>query len=410
MPDNTASIPLRQRPAQFAGEPLNDCKPKSVRSLYLHIPFCTHKCHYCDFYSLVDPQDRQAPFIERLTRELHALAPLADTLDTMFIGGGTPTLLAANLWKQLADTLHTLFDIPRDRVEFTVECNPETASPELFSVLADAGVNRLSVGMQSFNPKHLATLERVHNPDNVARSFDLAHSAGINRLSGDLIYAIPGQTLDDWDEDLTRALELGTEHLSCYNLTYEPRTGMTARLERGLIDPCPEELEIEMFEHAARRLAEAGFDRYEVSNYAKPGQACRHNLAYWRQDDWLAGGPSAAGHAAGHRWKNQPHLDTYLNNHDSGFAPIIDHEEPDLARFLREKIMTGLRLSEGMDRSLLILQAENALAGSAAELEAEIGRCVDQGMLVDADSRLILTERGILFADGIAARLMGCLI
>ncbi len=410
MPDNTASIPLRQRPAQFAGHPLADCPPKSVRTLYLHIPFCNHKCHYCDFYSLVDPQDRQAPFIERLTRELQALAPLADTLDTIFVGGGTPTLLTPDLWKHLGSTLHTLFDIPRDRVEFTVECNPETASAELFSVLADAGVNRLSVGMQSFNPAHLQTLERVHNPDNVARSFELARSAGIDRLSGDLIYAIPGQTLDDWDDDLTRALELGTGHLSCYNLTYEPRTAMTAKLERGLIDPCPEELEIEMFEHTARRLAEAGFERYEVSNYARPGQACRHNLAYWRQDDWLAAGPSAAGHAAGHRWKNQPHLDTYLNNHDSGFAPIIDHETPDLTRFLREKIMTGLRLADGLDRSLMILQAENALAGSAAELEAEIERCTDEGMLLENDPRLKLTERGILFADGIAARLMGCLL
>jgi oxygen-independent coproporphyrinogen III oxidase len=409
MPDNTASIPLRQRPAQFAGNPLADCPPKSVRSLYLHIPFCNHKCHYCDFYSLVDPQDRQASFTARLIEELHALAPLAGALDTIFVGGGTPTLLAPDLWKRLGDALDDLFDIPRDRVEFTVECNPETASTELFAVLAAAGVNRLSVGMQSFNPKHLATLERLHNPDNVARTFDLARQAGINRLSGDLIYAIPGQTLDDLDEDLSRALELGSEHLSCYNLTYEPRTAMTARLERGLIDPCPEELEIEMFEHAALRLGDAGFERYEVSNYAKPGQACRHNLAYWRQDDWLAGGPSAAGHAAGHRWKNQPHLDTYLNYHDLGFAPIIDHEEPDLARALREKIMTGLRLADGLDRSLLILQAQNALAGSAAELETEIGLCVNEGMLIDADTRLKLTNRGILFADGIAARLMGCL-
>jgi len=410
MADNTASLPLRQRPTQFAGDPLADTPPKSVQSLYLHIPFCNHKCHYCDFYSLVDLQDRQEAFTARLIQELHALAPSAGSLDSVFVGGGTPTLLAVPLWEQLARALRESFDIAPDRTEFTVECNPETSSADLFEVLAAAGVNRLSVGMQSFDRQQLQTLERRHDPENVVRTFELARAAGINRLSGDLIYAVPGQSLDAWDRDLSTALALGTDHLSCYNLTYEPKTAMTARLERGQFEPCDEDLEIEMFERTAARLADAGFERYEISNYARPGQACRHNLAYWRQQDWLAAGPSASGHAAGHRWKNLGHLDTYLSFSHAGFAPIGDHESPDPARAVRERIMTGLRLAEGLDRGLIMLQAENAIAGSAARLETEIRNCVDEGMLTPDRSRLRVSERGILFADGLAGRLMRCVL
>lgn len=410
MADNTASIPLRQRPTLFAGDPLADCPQASVHALYLHIPFCNHKCHYCDFYSLVDLQGRQEAFTDRLIRELDALAPYAGSLDSVFVGGGTPTLLAPPLWERLGRALHDRFRIDREKTEFTVECNPETATPELFGVLSEAGVNRLSVGMQSFDRAQLRTLERRHNPENVPRTFELARAAGISRLSGDLIYAIPGQTLDAWDADLSAALALGTEHLSCYNLTYEPRTAMTARLERGLIEPCPEDLEIEMFEHTARRLASAGFVRYEVSNYARPGRECRHNLAYWRQHDWLAAGPSASGHAAGHRWKNLGHLDTYLANNDAGFAPITDHEPPDEARAVRERIMTGLRLVDGLDRGLITLQAESALPGSAERLDRELALCLAQGLIEPDRLRVRLTEPGILFADGLAGRLMQCVL
>lgn len=410
MPDNTVSIPIRQRPTQFAGQPLADCAPKTINSLYLHIPFCAHKCHYCDFYSLVDRQDRQEAFLNRLIEELRAVAPLAGPLDTVFVGGGTPTLLATHLWGRLGAALHQFFDICDETTEFTVECNPETASESLFHSLRHAGVNRLSVGMQSFNRTHLKTLEREHNPENVPRTFEQARCVGIANISGDLIFAIPGQTLDDWDQDLDQAMSLGLNHLSAYNLTYEPATAMTARLETGQFTPCPEELEIEMFNHAAARLANDNFERYEVSNYAQPGHACRHNLAYWRQHDWLACGPSASGHAAGHRWKNIGRLDTYLNNTQNGFAPITDHEEPDPARAVRESIMTGLRLAEGLDKSLVLLQSENALTGSAARLESEIRQANEEGLLTDTQSRLVLTERGILFADGLAGRLMTCVL
>ncbi|MFG0241498.1 MAG: radical SAM family heme chaperone HemW [Phycisphaerales bacterium JB054] len=270
-----------------------------VRHLYIHVPFCFHKCHYCDFYSLVDTRDRQQPFTDRLRRELDALAPLArgEPLRSIFVGGGTPTLLRPDLWQQLLDTLDSAFDLSAVRAgtaEFSVECNPETATPELFDTLRAGGVNRLSMGAQSFDPKHLKTLERWHDPASVERAVGLARDAGISRTSIDLIFAIPGQTLPEWEADLDRAFALGTTHLSCYALTYEPNTAMTARLKRGDFAPTDEDLEADMYERTVERCAAAGLGRYEVSNFAAPGHECAHNLAYWRQASWLAAGPSAS--------------------------------------------------------------------------------------------------------------------
>ena len=345
---------------------------QGAASLYLHIPFCAHKCHYCDFYSIVDRQDRQRAFTQRLVRELEALAPLAAPIRTIFVGGGTPTLLDPALWRDLLDALDARFDLTPIRSgqgEFSVACNPETSSSELFDALAQGGVNRISIGAQSFNPHHLKTLERHHNPDNVARTIELARTSGIDRQSLDLIFAIPGQTLDEWSCDLDRVLELSTEHLSCYALTYEPNTAMTARLERAEFERADEDLEADMYELTIERLGAAGLRRYEVSNFARPGRECAHNLAYWRHDDWLAAGPSASGHFMGHRWKNTPRLDDYLSTDDEGFAPIAEHEPPDARRAVRERIMTGIRLREGLEIDQVCAEAERVAPGARWRLE-----------------------------------------
>ncbi|MCL4219851.1 MAG: radical SAM family heme chaperone HemW [Phycisphaerales bacterium] len=380
-----------------------------VRSLYIHVPFCNHKCHYCDFYSLVDTQGRFEAFTARLIRELGALAPAAGPLRTLFVGGGTPTLLPIDCWKHLLGCLHGCFQLSHD-TEFTVECNPETAEAALFEVLVAGGVNRISLGAQSFHLQHLATLDRVHRPESLPRALEMARAAGIKRRSVDLIYAIPGQTLEEWRADLQQAIDLGTDHLSCYNLTYEPRTALTARLERGLVRPIEEELEVAMFELAGTLLEDAGFVRYEVSNYARPGQECRHNLAYWRQEEWLAAGPSASGHAGGFRWKNTPHLDTYLSHEIEGFAPVVDVEEPDAGRALRERIMTGLRLREGLDRADLQARIECVCPQKCGDFEARVTDLIARGWLVEEASVIRLGARGILFADGAASELMLSLV
>ncbi|MFI4914909.1 MAG: radical SAM family heme chaperone HemW [Phycisphaerales bacterium JB060] len=368
-----------------------------VQALYIHIPFCFHKCHYCDFYSLVDTRDRQKPFTDRLIAELAHIAPLAGPLTSIFVGGGTPTLLRPELWCQILACLHEHYDLAG--AEFTVECNPETATPELMAVLAAGGVNRISIGAQSFNPAHLKTLERWHDPANVGRAIELARSAGIARQSVDLICAIPGQTLTEWEQDLKQAVMFGVEHVSCYALTYEPNTAMTARLNRGDFDPADEDLEADMLQLTLDTLRDHGYDRYEVSNYARPGAECQHNLAYWRQDQWLAAGPSASGHVAGWRWKSVPRLDSYLGEPGTaGVPPAIDVEAPDNQRAMAERIMTGLRLREGID-----------VAKLPKELHAEARRQRDAGHLVIDGDRWRLTDRGMMLADGIAAEFMGLL-
>jgi oxygen-independent coproporphyrinogen-3 oxidase len=292
--------------------------------------------------------------------------------------------------------------------EFTVECNPETVTPELMTILRSGGVNRVSIGAQTFNPVHLKTLERWHDPDNVPKALDLARAAGIARQSIDLIYAIPGQSLADLERDLAHALSLGTTHLSAYSLTYEPNTAMTARKNRGEFAPVDEDLDADMAQLVLTKLRAAGLDRYEISNFAVPGAESRHNLAYWRQEPWLACGPSASGHFAGHRWKNLPRLDDYLAFDDEGFTAARDHEPPDPRRALSERVMTGLRLREGLPLSE-IEPAARAL-GLWPALERAAQRLASRGqLLVDSGERWRLTDEAMMLADGLALELMSAL-
>ena len=416
MPHNNSIPILGQRPTGST-HPLAALRPDPtapggpVRSLYLHVPFCFHKCHYCDFYSIVDTRDRQETFTDRLIREVQAQAPFAAgaPLRTIFVGGGTPSLLKPDLWVRLLAELHARFDLSdvlAGRGEFTVECNPESVTPELMDVLRAGGVNRVSMGAQSFNPAHLKTLERWHNPENVPKAIELARTAGIPRQSMDLIFGIPGQTVADWESDLSIALSMGTEHLSCYNLTYEPATQMTARMKRGEFAPVDEDLEAAMFELTSQKLEAKGLERYEVSNYSRPGHESTHNLAYWRQEQWLACGPSASGHVRGIRWKNTPRLDDYLSRSDQGWAPTSEVEPRDARRAVRERIMTGLRLREGLPAEWLMSQSR--LAGQDAEdrVQRAIDRMNEQGLLAQREPTIVLSEAGVLIADALAARLM----
>src|SRR5690606_10555829 len=190
--------------------------------------------------------------------------------------------------------------------------------------------------------------------------------AGIERTSLDLIFAIPGQTLAEWGEDLRRGVELGVDHMSCYSLTYEPNTAMTKRMQRGDFAPADEDLEADMYELTVETLGAAGLERYEVSNFARPGQESLHNLAYWRAEPWLAAGPSPSAHVGGWRWKSVPRLDDYLNRGEGGLPPAIDIEPPDGARALVERIMMGIRLREGLDRAAILREAEAVGGGEAA--------------------------------------------
>lgn len=387
-----------------------------ARSLYVHVPFCFHKCHYCDFYSFVDTQDRQGLFVDRLVSELRALAPHARSsrdggLDTVFVGGGTPSLLAVPLWERLLQEFHGVFALAPG-AEFTVECNPETVTPELMQTLVRGGVTRVSMGAQSFETRHLKTLERWHDPQSVERALGVARDAGIARRSVDLIFGVPEQTPAEWRSDLTRALGLlggeAIEHISCYALTYEPNTAMTRRLELGDFEPMDEDVEAQMYRDTLAILRDAGFGRYEVSNFARPGAECRHNMAYWRQEDWLAAGPSGSAHIGGQRWKNIPRLTDWMEGVEAsgGYSPIVDFEGVDPGRAVRELVMTTVRLAEGMpvERVMSALDdaARDRLTSAAVPLES-------RGWLTRAPGAWRLTDEGFLFADGVASELMSAI-
>lgn len=395
--------PSRTHAGAFLPSPRAD-----VSSLYIHVPFCFHKCHYCDFYSLVDTRDRQPAFVARLIDELRALRPWAAPLRTIFVGGGTPSLLAVPLWEELLACLSSTFDLSQ-LSEFTVECNPETVTPGLAAALASGGVTRLSMGAQSFDRAHLKTLERWHDPDKVPEALETARVAGIARASIDLIFGIPGQSVADWERDLRTALSLELSHLSCYNLTYEPGTAMTARLSRGQVTQAPEDDEVEMFRLTPALLAASGLRRYEVSNFAAPGDECRHNLVYWRQGQWLAAGPSASGHVAGTRWKNAPRLDDYLSRNESGFAPAVDVEPPDPVRALAEVLMTGLRLSEGLGTEPILTRAEQLAPGAADRLQHTADAARRAGLLEPETDVWRLSEPGLLVSQSVIVDFMTAL-
>ncbi len=388
-----------------------------VHGLYVHVPFCVHKCGYCDFYSLAEPSDlatdRQQVFVEAMLKEIHRRAGqvrLEPT--TVFVGGGTPSLLRPDLWQLLLDDLAELGVLDRI-VEFTVEANPEIVTDDLLALLAARGVNRISLGAQSFSTELLQVLERSHDPVSVANAVTRIRRAGIELVNLDLIFGIPGQTLKMVGDDLDAALALEPDHLSYYSLIYEPNTPMTQHLRAGRIQRVDEQIERDMFAMIIDCLAEAGFEHYEISNWAKAGgppgandadestrtkTVCLHNLQYWTNANWLGVGPSAASHINGYRWKNAPHIGQYLG---SLSPPIADYEHLPPARYLGEVLMLRLRLLEGVPCDWL----DTNLPADDPRWQT-IEHLVQIGMLKRTHSHVRLTRAGLFIADEVVGRLL----
>ncbi len=377
-----------------------------IPALYVHIPFCFHKCHYCDFYSITRQEpDRMSRFVDRLLLEADQWMHTAQTLQprTVFFGGGTPSLLPLLEMQRLIQGLRKRFDFA-DCIEWTVEANPATVTLDYCQMLAETGVNRISMGAQSFNAAELAILERHHNPDDVPRSLDIARRAGIRRLNLDLIYAIPGQTLSTWMNSLEQAIALNTDHLSCYGLTYEPNTPLAVRRRLGQIRSIVEpDSEIEMLRATRKRLAAAGFSAYEISNYSRPNQECRHNLHYWTGGDYLSLGPSAASHVQGCRWRNRPHLGEWENAVDSRQLPAVEVEFlPPLQR-AGELAMLMLRLSTGITLSAFAARTGHDARTLFAEV---IDRLAPHNLLIVSETSIRLSEAGLVVSDSIAAEFL----
>lgn len=380
-----------------------------VDALYMHLPFCFHKCHYCDFFSVVEPQGQAAPkqqaFTDALVAELeHHAAQNPIRPLTIFAGGGTPTYLRVELWKQLLDAMHRL-SLFASCQEFTVEANPETVTPELMHTLVAGGVNRVSIGAQSFDRTSLKALERWHEPESVPRTVEICRDVGLTNFSLDLIFAIPGQTLAMLEKDLDALLALKPTHLSTYGLTYEPNTPLTAKLRVGQVNPIDENLERDMYQLIITKLEAAGYEHYEVSNWAlkpKPtissaDHRCQHNLAYWHNKNWLGVGPAAASHIDGQRWRNSPNLPKYLAATPT--PPTQDHEQLDATGRFGEQLMLGLRLREGIDANWFDQHCRNDQRDAANEW-------ITLGLLQRTDDRLRLTRTGLFVADSVIAKLL----
>ncbi|ALA67759.1 radical SAM family heme chaperone HemW [Corynebacterium lactis] len=365
--------------------------------VYLHVPFCATRCGYCDFNTYtagqLGPGASQGDYLDAIIRELE-MAVASDPgsarpADTVFVGGGTPSLLGADGLRRLLDGVRNSFGLA-DGAEVTTESNPESTSPEFFEGILDAGFTRVSLGMQSAVPHVLATLDRTHTPGRPAAAVAEARAAGFEHINLDVIYGTPGESMADLDTTLAAVLDTEVDHVSAYSLIVEQGTAIARKVRRGEL-PMPDDDDLaDRYERIDSALSQAGFSWYEVSNWARPGGACRHNLVYWRDGNWWGAGPGAHSHVDGRRFHNVKHPARYSATVSAGELPIKDSETlTDEDRHV-EKIMLGLRLSEGIDVALL-----------HEEERRRARRQADEGMLVFDGGRVRLTDRGRLLADAI---------
>lgn len=363
--------------------------------LYVHIPFCLRKCAYCAFFSRPIGKYDPKPILDCILREFDLYAP-AEPVSTLYIGGGTPTCLPEDLLCTFIDALVERVGWPE---EFTVESNPIQADTALFKSLRNCGVNRLSIGAQSFNSAELKTLGRPHTSEAIGQAVAAARDAGFENIGLDLIFGIPGQTIQTFARSLAKAIALEPTHLSAYSLTWEKETRLTRALRMGFVQEMDEDDERAMYKQLCRTLAGAGYQQYEISNFAKPGFACRHNSRYWRNQPVIGLGPAAAGWYRGHRTANIAGIEAYIKRiTNDQFAWETDVQPTD-RQIAAEMAVLGLRMTEGID-----LAAFEAMTGkNPRRLFANpIKEHCRDGLLELTSTHLRLTEKGLSFADTVS--------
>ena len=371
-------------------------------SLYIHVPFCTRTCPYCSFYQVPYRPARERAFVDALLREAelarHELAPEAARVETLYWGGGTPSLLTPGTVVSIAGGLAAIFEISPG-VEFTVEANPGEVSPPTLSAFRRAGANRLSLGFQSFQADRLAFLGRWHTPEQNRRAFAEARAAGFENVSVDLIFNLPPEfSPEQWRADVEETVALAPEHVSTYGLTIEPRTAFALRAERGKLALLEPEAYAEEYLWSAARLEAAGYEHYETSSYAQPGRRSLHNSRYWSGGDYLGLGPGAHSHWRGRRWANAASLDVYLAALEAGRPPPRELDERDAEGRYAEALYLGLRSSGGLD--------QGELRGDPPRLARFTCELAESGLARQTGERIVLTDAGHLVLDEIVARLL----
>ena len=385
---------------------LEACPTGMPRSAYIHVPFCRHRCAYCNFTVLAGRDDLIGAYLEAIEQEMSWLARPREA-DTLFIGGGTPTHLAPAQLERLLKCVERWFP-PAANHEWTIEANPSDVSAEIVELLTAHGVTRVSLGAQSFHAGKLAVLERDHDAETIGRAVEAVREAGA-QVSLDLIFAAPGQgdepaeSLESWRDDVARAIALRPDHVSTYGLTYERGARFWSRRKGGDLSQVEEEVERAMYLAAIDDLTSAGCEHYEVSNFARPGHRCRHNEACWLGREYFAAGPGAARYVDGRRETNHRSTTTWLRRVLVGDSPVAESEVLDAETRARERLVFGLRRLEGID--LAAFAAETGygvveLAGGA------IDRFVRLGLLVRGDADLRLTREGLLVSDSLWPELL----
>lgn len=370
------------------------------RSAYIHVPFCKYRCGYCDFAIVADRDDLTGAYLDAVATELSWLGEPRE-VDTLYFGGGTPSHLEAASLATLCETVLRWHPLAAG-YEWTVEANPESLTADRVQVLAEHGVTRLSLGVQSLDDAKLRSLERNHSRADVLRSMDYARAAGM-QVSIDLMFAAPGETLARWRLDLAAAIELAPDHISTYGLTWEPGAAFTVRRDKGLLRPLDEELERTMYGEAIDRLNAAGFEHYEVSNFAQPGRRSRHNEVYWAGREYFAAGPGAARYVAGARSTNHRSTATYLKRVAAGESPIFEQEELSGEERAHELLVLGLRRLEGVERATFAAKSGYQIDQLAGEA---IRKFVELCLLSDDGSRVKLTREGLFVSDGLWPELL----
>jgi len=360
-------------------------------SLYVHVPYCAKRCGYCDFNtytpSELDLADQINSWLVSAKKEVQLAKKILKKdlkIDTIFFGGGTPSLLDPVDLINFMNYVKDNFELKKD-IEITLEANPVTINEINASGWVDAGVNRISMGMQSSVKNVLKTLDRTHNPENVVKSFETLNKSGISNVSLDLIYGTPGESFSDWEETLNAALEIKPNHISAYALVIEPGTKMGSQLNRGEISPVDEDQSADKYNLIDKKLTSTGYQWYEISNWSKDGFECKHNLNYWYGNNWWGIGPGAHSHVGGTRWWNHKLPKKWRENLELDTSPALGREVLTSSQIEEEKLMLNIRLKTGVSKENI--SSEN------------ISMLISQGLIQQDHSNIYLTTQGRLLAD-----------
>ncbi|WP_110926923.1 radical SAM family heme chaperone HemW [Bacillus massiliglaciei] len=376
-----------------------------IKSAYIHIPFCEHICHYCDFNKVFLQGQPVEAYLEMLDKEMELQLSACPTegLDTIFVGGGTPTALNEDQLRFLCGSISKRLPLNKGG-EYTFEANPGELSQEKLQILHDAGVNRLSFGVQSFNDELLKKIGRTHRAADVYRTLEMAQQTGFTNISLDLIYGLPGQTMEDFSETLKKALELDLPHYSSYSLIVEPKTVFYNLMQKGKLNLPPQETEAQMYERLMEEMEKRGLHQYEISNFARPGFESRHNLTYWDNEEYYGIGAGAHGYAGGRRIANHGPIKKYMAPLSEGKLPFLEVHEVPLHEKMEEEMFLGLRKAEGVSMTHF---KDKFSVEIGSVFDAPIRDGVEKGLLQISGDRVFLTKKGKLLGNEVFQTFLG---